>query len=283
MSEQLSLNALLGLEETDVKQEREERKPVADKTRIVCYAGHKIIVEDRYLTLEDIRKKLERDFPELSKERTEMVYDEKTGIIVPVIKAAKKGCHTGSPFRGYHTSLKEAVADPRPISVVMGRDGLYEVRKNEIGVFCVKIEEDPYLDPIKEGFVMALPKIPIGFLNHTIALFRRRPDEEMLVQYFWDREKKCYFTVIPSQKANPVSVEAKRDPVLEQQFLLVMDVHSHGRMPAFFSVTDDEDEKETRLYAVVGRVDSPEPEIKVRYSCGGRYRPLALEDVFGEG
>jgi hypothetical protein len=84
--------------DTNEKQKSQEKKkdinketiPV-DKTRIVCYAGHKIYIEDRTLSLENVRKKLEKDFPELSKNRTEMVYDDKTGIVVPVIKAKKNG------------------------------------------------------------------------------------------------------------------------------------------------------------------------------------------------
>lgn len=64
---------------------------VYDKDRMACYAGHKIPIEDRTLKLEDIRKLLEKDFPELSQERTEMIYDDKTGNIVPVVKGAKKG------------------------------------------------------------------------------------------------------------------------------------------------------------------------------------------------
>jgi len=74
---------------TDDKQ---EKKDVADKTRYVFYCGKKEIIEDRMLTLEDIRANLEKDFPELRKGKTVMDYDEKTGIIVPVVKAARAGC-----------------------------------------------------------------------------------------------------------------------------------------------------------------------------------------------
>lgn len=45
------------------------------------------------MTLEKIRVYLEdqQDFPELSKERTEMTADDKKLHIVPVVKGAKKG------------------------------------------------------------------------------------------------------------------------------------------------------------------------------------------------
>ena len=62
-----------------------------DKDRVVAYAGHKHLITDRKLSLEEIRKMLEKDYPELSKDRCEMTYDDKTGIIVPVVKGSRKG------------------------------------------------------------------------------------------------------------------------------------------------------------------------------------------------
>ena len=45
-----------------------------DKDRVVAYAGHRHVITDRTLTLEAIRQMLERDYPELSKDRCEMTY-----------------------------------------------------------------------------------------------------------------------------------------------------------------------------------------------------------------
>ena len=42
----------------------------------------------------------------------------------------------------------------------------------------------------------------------------------------------------------------------------------------------DEDEKPTRLYAVMGRLDKVLPEIRVRASCGGKFIPVDPADVF---
>ncbi len=64
---------------------------VYDKVRTVAYAGHRHEVTDRTLSLEQVRQVLERDYPELSKDRCEMTYDDKTGIIVPVVKGSRKG------------------------------------------------------------------------------------------------------------------------------------------------------------------------------------------------
>jgi len=56
----------------------------------VAYAGHQVVLE-RDMKLEEIREMLERDFPELSKERTQMIYDKEKGLVIPVVTGGKKG------------------------------------------------------------------------------------------------------------------------------------------------------------------------------------------------
>jgi hypothetical protein len=51
-------------------------------------------------------------------------------------------------------------------------------------------------------------------------------------------------------------------------------------MRAFFSATDNADEKATRVYAVIGNVLSYFPEIKVRISNGGKFHEIEPEVVF---
>lgn len=70
----------------------QDKEPaVYDKDRMVAYAGHQLPITDRTLSLEQIRQLLEPQYPELSKDRCDMTYDNKTGIIVPVVKGARKG------------------------------------------------------------------------------------------------------------------------------------------------------------------------------------------------
>ncbi|CDQ41877.1 hypothetical protein [Virgibacillus salexigens] len=57
----------------------------------VYYAGHQVPVPEEDMTMDTVRSYLETDFPELSKDRTEMLIDEKNKQIVPVVKGAKKG------------------------------------------------------------------------------------------------------------------------------------------------------------------------------------------------
>ena len=187
-------------------------------------------------------------------------------------------------LRGHYTSIKDMREGKAKISYLMAKDGLvYENRINELGLFVAKAKDVYDLDEWQEGFKLALPKIPNKLLSQIISLFKYfytnfKTSKEIMAQIFWDREKQKYFVYVPVQKVSSISVNADRNLELEQEHLLVLDIHSHpGR--AFFSATDNNDEKETRLYAVVGNLKGV-PEILLRASCAGKYIHLFMSDIF---
>jgi len=57
----------------------------------------------------------------------------------------------------------------------------------------------------------------------------------------------------------------------------VVEVHSHHAMRAYFSHTDDRDETTRRVYGVLGRLDTPSPEVALRVATG--CKPHAVEPV----
>ncbi len=57
----------------------------------------------------------------------------------------------------------------------------------------------------------------------------------------------------------------------------LVEVHSHHALPAYFSGTDDRDETARRVYGVLGRLDTPSPELALRVATG--CRPHAVEPV----
>ena len=59
-----------------------------------------------------------------------------------------------------------------------------------------------------------------------------------------------------------------------------MDIHSHASFHAFFSSTDNEDEKGIRLYMVIGNLDQPKCSFKIRAGMAGTFGDMALADVF---
>lgn len=214
------------------------------------------------VTLEEVRDALEEVYPEFSKERTEMIYDER-GFIIPVLKGSKKGITITSTRKNQN------------LYMVQGRDGS-----------CYRIEQMPYgcFDCREDGsevdFHLSAQKIPGSLFYDIFRFFRKNPCREAAAQIFYDDRKGAYELHFPRQRAGACSVVFDRDVQMEEEKVLVMDVHSHGRMDAFFSSVDNHDEKGTRLFLVLGRIDRDVPAWKLRAGIAGNYRELALTDVF---
>ncbi len=59
-------------------------------------------------------------------------------------------------------------------------------------------------------------------------------------------------------------------PALAGDEVLVMDCHSHGRHPAYFSSTDNEDDRhDVKMALVIGNCDRPNPSLAVRLCAKG--------------
>lgn len=85
-----------------------------------------------------------------------------------------------------------------------------------------------------------------------------------------------YWLHWPDQERAPGRVAYALHPELPVALVL----HSHHRMPGFWSATDDADETGHGLFGVVGRFDHPVPEIRLRVGVDGHYWPLPLHEVF---
>ena len=205
-------------------------------------------------------------------------------IVTPKVIAQSKG-EALSSFKGIYTNLEDAYRDNKPIMIVPSQDGkVYEIRKNEIGTFitpAAKLPELPFLTPT---FQFKLPKIPFSILNSIVSFFKKlcdRCEMEALVNIYFDKSSYEYTLKVPKQTISKVSVNATlEDDCADENLIHVMDIHSHNTMPAKFSSTDDNDEKTTRLYAVVGKLDGYFPEIRVRMSNGGKFLELPANDIF---
>lgn len=213
-------------------------------------------------TLEEIRAVIECIYPEFSKERTEMIYDERN-FVIPVLKGSRKGIQIiiERKNQGFY--------------VVQGRDG-----------FMYRIEQMPYgcFDCREDGsdvdFRMTQKKIPYDILLDVVAFFKRNPFKEAAVQIFYDVKERNYEIYYPEQKVTSASVVFTRSHDMENDKVLVMDIHSHGAMKAFFSSVDDHDEKGTRLFMVFGNLDKENITHRLRAGIAGNYKMLKLSDVF---
>lgn len=176
--------------------------------------------------------------------------------------------------------------DSNKITFVMHKNGVLQFRKNKIGSFLVDADEEhlKYLPEVETGFKFALPKVPGEILGTIISFFKRVVKEkkgaEAMVQIFWNDIKRSYFIHCCDQNVSGASVKFKRNVDLEKKYILVADIHSHNSMDAFFSGTDDGDEKEDRIYGVIGKLNTNSVKILLRAGCGGNYVDLKPESIF---
>ncbi|MDN4067658.1 hypothetical protein QYF50_07095 [Paenibacillus vini] len=242
-----------------VKGTKAEAKPVFNNTTFICYSRTSIPLTKYFsddklglLELEDIRKRLEKDFPELSKQRTKMDWDEKKNVIVPIVTLGKKGAFYSEESRAFFSNGAELYKnkDLHPINIFAAQDGYYEIRENPIGVFVVRKSSKELmewtvfrqfaselppaadLELCQEGFKMKLPKIPNHLILQLISFFSdySKNEVEVLGVFYWDSEKNRYYLDVPIQRVTKVSV----DPIysdLPTHFLKVAEVHSVRVVP----------------------------------------------------
>ena len=206
-------------------------------------------------------------------------------IIKPTVKAQSKG-ERMSAYKGVFNDMESADNSGKLICIVPGSDGkVYEIRNEEMGRFITPAGTIKELSDIEAGFTPALPLIPKEQLIQIVSFFRSfLRDEgsyEAIANIFWDRHEEVFLTVVPKQSVGHARANSDLPANIDtERYLHYMDIHSHNVMNAKFSIIDDMDERATRLYAVVGRLDNYFPRIKVRLSNGGKFKEIDPALVF---
>lgn len=243
----------------------------------------KTITDPKGKTIQTVKEEIER-----SKEFLDGLKKAKDKnpdcLVKPRVTAQSKGT---AAYKGFFSSLEEAKASDKLICLIPSADGkVFELRKTEMGDFVAPKDNVVDFQAVRAGFTPALPLIPQSLLQQIISFFRCYMDEshqfEALAHILWDKEQEEYTVYIPVQTVSKARVDADltKEGYPEERYIHYADIHSHNSMAAKFSPTDDDDEKATRLYAVVGRLDKFLPEITVRMSCGGTYLELDPGLVF---
>lgn len=250
---------VITFKKSDVK---EVALPVTVRIPGVSYEFEVEDFHKKFATLEEVRKKLEEFEPQYTKERTELQYDER-GFVVAILVGSRKGVkiHSDRKNQGKY--------------FIKDRDGNEcRVEQTPYGFFCSCSCRN-----IAE-FVFTGPKVPGYFLRTILHVMRRTPDKEIALQLFFNPKGGWYYLYQPKQEGTAGSVTFDRNYERECSEVLVMDIHSHGRMPAFFSSVDNADEKGTQLYLVIGGIGTKAESYAFRAGIAGKYAPLQLDDIF---
>lgn len=237
----------------------------------------KAITDPKGTTIASVKKEIELSKPFL--DNLKKAKDKNPDCLVkPRVTAQSKGI---ASYKGVFASLEEARASGKAICTIPCADGrVYELRKNELGEFIAPKDSVIDLGSVRAGFTPALPLVPMELLAQIISFFRccmTGPEEfEALAHIFWDKQEQEFVVRVPEQTVTKAHIDAKlnRDDLPEERYLHYIDIHSHNSMEAKFSPVDDEDERATRIYIVVGHLDKFFPDITVRMSCGGTYLTL---------
>lgn len=173
----------------------------------------------------------------------------------------------------------------KPVSYVMQGNGLWEIRRNALGVFrrhAAKAHVPGLPRDLEEGFELAVPKIPLSLLWQAVAFFRKVYElhhSEAIVRVVYDRRTKRYLLDCPPQEVSAAHCGFDRTRI-PAHCIMVAEIHSHGSLAAGFSGTDDKDELADRFYGIVGKVGEFFPETCFRVSIGGKRLSVEVADLF---
>ena len=203
--------------------------------------------------------------------------------VSPQVRAGSKGI---AAYKGVYPTVDAARKSGKIINLIPSSDGkIYELRKTELGEFVAPTTRIADFNEVRAGFIPALPLIPREVMGQLISFFRsfmdQRGEFEALAFIYWDRCEEKFVLHIPKQSASKayIGYRMEEDALPEDRYLHYADIHSHNSMAAKFSAVDDADERATRLYLVVGRLDRFYPEITARVSCGGTFLEIDPSEV----
>ncbi len=129
--------------------------------------------------------------------------------------------------------------------------------------------------------VFKLPRIPGEYLLAIWQSARRHLPNEAMYQLRYDNfvpdmTRNAWRITMPRDLAAPTPTSLAFD----DQATAVIDLHSHGAMDAFFSETDNGDERGFRFYCVIGKVDTDTPEILCRVGVYGHHMLIPADRIF---
>ena len=243
----------------------------------VYYAGNTIELPRSGMTAGEVHAFLEDDYRELSEKHSELIHDEENGLLIAYVKGQKKGASalSGKPLTVLRKPPEEGSPDRR-LFHLLADDGVYEARTTQVGTFAARVPSDYTARP---GFELRVPKAPAALLAEVVEGFKATPRIERLANVVYTGGS--YEVRWPEQGGSAASVKAV-GLLEDDDTFVVVQLHSHGVLPAYFSAQDDSDEVRTGLYGVVGRCHEDVPELVFRFSCGGLYGFTTAGEVFEE-
>lgn len=140
------------------------------------------------------------------------------------------------------------------------------------------------LADLVQGANLKIDRVPGVWLRSVLASARQHMPNEAMYQFWFDGEPGNYKPSVQRtwRCSMPRQIQTATAVKYNDLGQTVIDLHSHNSMPAFFSSTDDADEQGLRFYAVIGRIDTDHPEIRVRVGVYGHFMDVPADMIFDD-
>ncbi len=171
--------------------------------------------------------------------------------------------------------LSSAPATDTMYEYVVAGNGLFVRAEDSRLEACIPVAAAhcPGLAPLVPEVRLKLPRIPAAYLAAVHQSACRKLPNEAAYQFVIDGALpwRC---ICPEQVATPAGVDYLNDGDA------VVDLHSHGVLPAFWSATDNCDECGLRFYVVVGNLGEEFPTLRARVGVYGHHYDIPAFWIF---
>ena len=171
-------------------------------------------------------------------------------------------------------------SDAQAYQYIMAGNGIFLRAENRFVSAIVPVAHCQIrgLPPLERQIELKVPRLPEQLLTAIVNdSGRMRASNGQLQEtlYHVHHTGRAACVVKPRQKASSSHVASYSGGETD----IILDLHSHGSMPAFWSATDNIDEVGFRFYAVIGRLDEA-PEIQLRLGVYGYFLSLPITALF---
>jgi len=135
---------------------------------------------------------------------------------------------------------------------------------------------------VSEAMRFGFGKLPKAMVAQFIEQARVRSPNECAAWIVWNQRTDAWkLMMLQETSVGPGHVVVNL-PSLESDEYRVMDLHSHGLERAFFSRTDNKDDKgDVKIAGVIGNLDQPEVTASFRLCANGVFLPLPFDNPQG--
>lgn len=133
------------------------------------------------------------------------------------------------------------------------------------------------LFPLKSYLQLEAPRVPRPLVEELVTVAMGQ-ETEILFYLSWEQECNHWQLTIPDQNQGTADV-TPNDTASDQYRRALIECHSHGGYPAFFSQQDNQDEEGFRIYAVLGNL-LHRPTLRTRIGLFGHFWEVPSTSIF---